>query len=702
MEPPGCPRSGHRLHGLFAPRSVAVVGASERNPFSAGAMHGLQHIGFSGPVHLVNRRGTMAFGRATTRDCRAIGAPVDAAYLCVPQEALLESVHDAIAAGIANLVILTSGLAEVGGEGARLEAEIKALCASAGVRALGPNCLGFRNMLDKVALGAIPFVPQDGPGSIALVSVSGSVANHLAGYGVQHGLGFTHLIATGNEMNVTAADCVDYLVDLDGVKAIALFLEGVSNADVLAAAAERARAAHKPIVVIKAGAAPATAAMAAAHTSAVVGDDRVFDAACDRLGIVRVSTLEDLILTAGTMAATGPLRRPGVAFVSMSGGMCEIASDYGAEVGVSFPPFAPETVSELGKVLSNFGQTLNPLDLTGAAVRDETLWTSVPAIVSRDPAIGMTIVNWAVPKVPPPPQTALTADLIGETHKGAATPVLLVSNVERSLSDFGREYLNQHSIGFSPPSLARGLLASAKLAWWSERLQRRSVPPYPAQALAARPCGERETLAHLAHYGLAVIPTRLAHSAAEARRAAAEIGGNVVLKLHSPDIAHKSEVGGVALNLRGDMAVEQAYDAMMRSVARHAPQARLDGVIVAPMRTDGLELLVGVARDPQWGLVMALGMGGVWVEVLDDTALRLLPADVSDLAGALRSLKAARLFEGYRGGPAADIDAIAEAAACIGRAAAALGPDIAALEVNPLYVRGDQVEALDALATWAD
>ena len=218
---------------------------------------------------------------------------------------------------------------------------------------------------------------------------------------------------------------------------------------------------------------------------------------------------------------------------------------------------------------------------------------------------------------------------------------------------------------------------------------------------AARPSNERETLAFLASHGVPVIPTRVARSAAEAGRAAADAGGPVAMKVLSADIQHKSDVGGVVLNIEGGLAAEAAYARIMRSVETKAAGARIDGVIVAPMRTGGLELLVGVARDPQWGLVMALGMGGVWVEVLKDTALQLLPARHEDLARSLRSLKAAKLFEGYRGAPPADLDAVAAVAGRIGEAAAALGPSLMALEVNPLFVNGRQVEALDALATFS-
>jgi acyl-CoA synthetase (NDP forming) len=691
----------HQLERLINPRSIAIVGASERNHYSTLAMTSLRGVRFDGALHLVNRRGS-AYGQACAVDCRSIGEAVDAAYLCVPYDAVLDSARDAIAAGIRNLVIVSSGFAELGHEGARREAELKAMCDAEDVRVLGPNCLGFRNTLDRVALGSIPFVEQPVQGSIAVVSVSGSVATWIANYGIQQGIGFTHIITVGNEMNVGTADLIGYLIDIPEVQAITLFLEAVKDAGALTQVAMRARTARKPIVAVKAGAAPATAAIAAAHTSAVVGDDRVFDAACDRLGIVRVGTFEDLVATAATIAATGPIDPCGVALVSMSGGVCGVASDYGAQVGVRFPEFSEATRAELGRVLSEFGQMNNPLDLTGAAVRDESLWTSVPTIVSRDPAVGLTLINWDVPAVAQPtmPQTLA---LIGEAHKGTATPTLIVTNFERPVNEHGIAYLQKHGLRFALPGIGHGMNAVAQLAWWSQHMKR---PASVARDLAAddavaRPRNEHETLEHLARHGVPVVPTRVARSAAEAASAVDEIDGPIVMKVLSPDIPHKSEVGGVVLNIQGPQAAEKAYNEIMRSIATNARGARIDGVLLTPMRVGGLELLVGAARDPQWGLVMAVGLGGIWVEALNDTALCLLPAESADLRRALCSLRAAKLFGGYRGSPPADLDAIASVAARIGDAALALGPELTALEVNPLFIRGHQVEALDALATWA-
>lgn len=691
----------HRLEQLLAPRSIAIIGASDRNSYANLAMQAVTRIGYDGRLHLVNRRGVEAFGRPTSTSCVEIGEPVDAAYLCVPAKAVMEAAEDAIAAGIRNLVVVASGFAEIGGEGQEREEALRALCLRSDTRVLGPNCLGYRNVVDRVALGSIPYTPQPGAGSVALVSASGSVAAFVASLGVQQGVGFTHVVATGNEMNVDTADLVDYLVEVPEVRAVALFLESVKDATQFARVAERARELRKPIVVLKVGAAEATAAVAVAHTGAVVGDDRVFDAACDRWGVVRVPSVEALVATAATLAATGPLARPGVAYVSISGGMSEIASDLAEKAGVALPRFSEQTRARLSEVLSDLGGTENPLDLTGAAVRDDSMWRTVPRIVADDPSVGLTLLNWDVPAVPEPTMPN-TLQLIGETLSSATAPTLLITNYARPINEQGAAYLDRYGIAFALPGLAEGMAAVGRLAWWSERVLRPAAEPPTTKEHrdAARPGDEQQALAHLERHGVPIIPQTVVHSAAEAALVAASIDGPVVLKVVLPDIAHKSELGGVALGLTDDAQVAGAYNAIMDSVAARAPDARIDGVLVAPMRTGGLELLVGVARDPVWGLVLAVGMGGVWVEALDDTALCLLPTDRDTVLRAWRSLRAARLLDGYRGAPPVDLERLVDTVLAIAEAAGALGPDLAALEVNPLSARGSEIEALDALVVW--
>jgi len=692
----------HALAPLLQPRSIAIIGASERNAYANIAIRNLRAIGYGGTVHMVNPRGGEIFGQTAKESCAAIGELVDAAFICVPITGVVNAIEQAAEAGIYNFVVLSSGFSEVGGEGKEREDALVDLCARKGLQLLGPNCLGFVNKADGVALGSIPVLDGRNDGSLAIVSASGNIAYQLASLAGQNGIACSHLIATGNETNVTTAQCIDYLAAHPAVKSIALLLESVRDPDVFAAAAERALAARKPIVVLKVGAAPITAAVAAAHTGAVVGDDRVFDAICDRLAIVRVTTFEELIATAGAMGSIGPLENDGIAMVSISGGACEVASDLAAHYGASMPAFSDETAAELRSFISDFGQTHNPIDLTGAAVPDPTLWHKALRTVSKDSQIGLTICTFELPTESPAPQAAALEQIALGAHE-AATPICLMESYNKPITPAGQAWLTESGISCVLPGIGLGIFAATKLAWWSAKLRqrtpwdRRVAPPKGT----ARPRSEQEALHHLAEHGVPVVPFRLAVNRVQAQSAADELGGPVVLKIASPDIAHKSDIGGVALNVSGREAVGEAYDWIEAAAKAARPDARLDGIVVSPMRAKGVEFFVGIARDPQWGLVMALGLGGLWVELMQDTVLVPLPACEGEIATAIGRLRGAKLFTGYRGTSATDLDRLATVAAAIGRAALALGPDLAAFEVNPLLVRGNDIEALDALAVWA-
>ncbi|MET0379637.1 MAG: acetate--CoA ligase family protein [Spongiibacteraceae bacterium] len=690
----------HRLTPLLQARSIAIVGASERNHYAALAVANLKTLKYSGRLHMVNPRGGIIFGQQAVTSCADITEPVDTAYICVPIAGVIDAVAAAAAAGIRNFVVLTSGFAEVGGEGVQLQDRLVELCRQFDLGLLGPNCLGFVNFADAVSLGSIPVPPSQPAAALGIVSASGATAHQLAAYAQQLGIGVTHLIATGNEANITTADCLDYLVQHPAVKSIAVFLESIRDPENFIAVAQRALQMRKPIVVLKVGAAPTTAAVAAAHTGALVGDDKVFNAACERFGLVRVDTFERLITTAAALGNIGYLEKPGVACVSISGGACEVMSDLADAYGVPMPAFAPVTTQALGEVVSDLGQMHNPIDLTGAAVRDPSLWEKVLRIVSADPQVGLTLCNFDPPADAEQLQRTALAP-IASGLRAATSKAALITSYIKPITDVGQAYLSDNQLPTALSGLGDGMFAAGKLVWWSERV--RNYAPLQSTATtisSARPQSEQEALVYLRAAGVPVIPSIVTKTAAEAVAAARDFAGPVVLKIASPDIAHKTDIGGVLLNLRGDAEVEQGFNRIMNAAQAAHPEARIEGIAVSPMRDKGVELFVGIARDPQWGLVMALGLGGVWVEVMNDTRLCLLPVRKQDVVAAFNSLRAAKLLQGYRGSPVVDLDAVADVVVKIGAAALALGPQLAAFEINPLLVRGNQVEALDALPVW--
>ncbi len=695
-------RSAHRLSTLFEPRSIALVGATERSMWTSFIIRNFRDFGFEGKVYAINRNAADVLGVKGYASCRDIGEPVDVAFLFVPQPVILSAMEDAAAAGIRNMVILTSGYAETGEAGAALQQELLDKAAELGVTFWGPNSLGFNNVSARAPVSSIPAVFPILEPRIAIVSQSGATASELNEFANSQNIGTSFVAATGNEGQLSLADVVDYLIDHEPTRAIAIFSESIRDPETFARAALRAREKRKPIVILKIGRSELATQVAKAHTGSLAGDDRVFDAVCDRLGIIRVYSTEDLIITAGMLAATGPLPEPGFGFISISGGACTLVADGAESVGLLVPPPPPETVAALKALMADFASAMNPLDVTGAIMGDPSVLERIIPVAAGAPQIGLIGINIAVPTsedsagLPP----ALTA--IGKAVQGLGKPAIMVTTTGKSLTDVTRAAIEEHQLPHVVCGIESTLRATSRAAWWSQGLETPVQPLNPANDGVANPpalASERAVLDYLATKGVSVIPAVVATSRQAAETAGIE--GPLVLKILSPDIAHKTEVGGVRLNVDSAEA-GAAYDAILAAVKAARPDAHIEGIIISPMRQGGLELLVGITRDPTWGPMITVGFGGVLVELLADVAISPLPVKRENVVAMLGRLRGAKLLEGFRGAPAADMDRLADAIVRIGEAALALGPKLESLEVNPLIVRGGDVEALDGLVIWGD
>ncbi|TMC09543.1 MAG: acetate--CoA ligase family protein [Chloroflexi bacterium] len=634
------------------------------------------------PVHCVHPRHEVVHGQPAHRSIGAIGAPVDLAYVMVPTGEVVRVLEEAADAGVRGAVVLTAGFGEAGPEGRELEERVVALARERDMVLLGPNGNGFINAADQVAPYGLPIAPPLRPGPLGIVLQSGGLASVVLHMAVARNIGISRLVATGNEAMVTATDVLAYLVADERTHAIAAFLESVRDPDRFRELADAALTAGKPIVVLKVGRSAAGQEAALAHTGAIVGDVAVTRAALRQSGVVLVDSLEDLLDSAGLLAyEQRPLGRR-LAVVAASGGACDLIADRTADEGLTLPPFPAETVAGLTEALPPFSNPRNPLDVTGYVVVDPGISRRSLEIVV-DGAAGTydaIVYNATVPQNPPP-DPALVLDRFRALRAlvdRSAVPVV-VEGPPGDLSAYARSVLDE--VGLHVVNgIQHGMTAIGNTVDWHERrarhLARREAPP--------------PTLP----------PGCLAASAEAAAAAARELGLPVVLKVVSRDVTHKTEAGGVVLDLRTAEEVAAAYEAITASVRRAAPGARLDGVLVSPMRTGGVELLVSVRRDPTWGPVLAVGLGGVWVEVLEDTALRLLPVTVEDVEEALGELRGAALLRGARGRRPASLRRVAEAAVAIAAVAGGLDEALDTLEVNPLWAAGDDVEVLDALAVW--
>ena len=636
----------------------------------------------------------------------AIGEPVDCAYVMTSTEVVPAVVDDLAAAGVRAAVLLTPGYREVGAAGAARERELVGRCAAAGIALQGPNCLGFVNYGRRLAAYALPLVLPPAAGRVGLVTQSGAMLLHLHRLAQGRAIGLSHLVSSGNEAMLEAADFLEFMLDDPGTAVVGAFLEGIGDAGRFLAAADRALALGKPMVVLKTGASAAAARSAVAHTGALAVEDRVIDAVFRQKGVVRVGSLEELVETCAVLASPRLPEGRRVAMLTASGGACSVLADLARGTRLEVPDFRHETKEALREILPAFGTAQNPLDTTGLIVDDMSLLPRSLAAIGADGSFDAVLVVWDPPRDAGfnPERTESRLRAVAEAVRSSPIPAFVTSYVASELTAFGQEAVGRHGLHFSN-GMELAVRALDAAVGYSERRRRLlTKQPRAARAAAGEPAGhgslsELESLRLLAAHGLPVPLERVARSALDAARLAREAGFPVVLKANSPDLRHKTEAGAVRLHCLTPEEAATAYRDILAAVEVNVPGARVDGVLVARQVFPVAELIAGVAADPQFGPMLLVGLGGIFVEVLDDFALRMAPIDFDDAVDMLSELRGRAVLEGARGAPRGDLHAAAVALVRLGQLAATLRDRIEAVDVNPLFVLpdGEGVLAGDAL-----
>jgi acyl-CoA synthetase (NDP forming) len=698
-----------RLREFFHASSVALVGASDTSGWARNVYESLRTAGFEGTFVPIHPRHPTAFGIPTRASLCDLEQPVELAFVLVPTEAVASVVRDAASVGIRNLVVLAAGFGEQGEHGRELERNLVEMATADGITMLGPNGLGFINAPARVAPYGLNIAPPLIAGTVGVVLQSGALASAVLGFARGHAIGLSLLISMGNEAMITTADVIEYLIEDPATGVIALFLEEIRQPARFAALAARALERKKPIVALKVGRSPAGQRTALAHTGAVAGDDAVIDAALRQFGVIRVRSLEELLSTAQLLGSNRPLKGRRMGIVTSSGGACDIIADRAHDEGILIPDFAPRTVSALREILPPFTQPQNPVDATGYGLAHQASAARPIAgaleAVTHDPNIDFVLyVGITVPATPPPDPDPVERRIEAQASLIHASPVpVLAANTTCSdVGDYARSLLLPRGISLLA-GLDIGLTAIGHAIRWEERRARATPSSHTRTQMRAPPEWVRRQRAGawseaagrrlLEEAGVPCVPARLAHSADEAVLDAERLGYPVALKICGADLAHKSDLGGVALDLSCESSVREAYTRITTQVAG----VEIEGVLVASMRRGGHELLAGITIDRTFGPVLAVGLGGVWVEVVHDVALRVLPVTRVDARDMLDDLQAAAVLRGARGGASVDFERVADVLLRLGEAAATIGPSLEALEVNPLWCSGGQVEALDVL-----
>ncbi|WP_230312704.1 acetate--CoA ligase family protein [Nakamurella alba] len=675
-------------------------------------MRSLELGGGAPQLEFVHPKYPELFGRRTVPTLRELDKPVDLAFVMVGPNRVGQILEDAAAAGIRNAVTLAAGYTEAGEEGRELQDALRRQAEDLDITLMGPNTIGFINATLGIAPWAVASHRAPIPGAVSAVFESGSMCRAAYEYTQAHAIGISHWVSLGNSAVMNTLDVLEYLIDEPSTRSIALFLETVRDPERFIPLAHRALAADKPVVVYKAGRSEEGMRAAMAHTGAMATNDAVVDSAFRQAGIVRVESLEELVATAGLLGHTRrrPVgRRMGV--VTSSGGGCNVIADLAHREGLSLPPWSEPIVADLQVHLPPFAHTLNPLDTTGfgharARPRPTKAEDDLMEIAVREPGIDfMFTMMTPLPSERPADPAFIESRMaiIGDIVKASPVPVFLASNTNLDVTDYARKLLHDNDLHLLP-GVDLALRSIGYMLTWCDRrtsiLDRGPISERIDPPGVVGPAGtwdEWEGRQLLQHGRIPVVPARLVTTAEDAVAAAAELGDTVVLKVCSADIPHKSDVGGVALGLSGAAEVADGYRRVTANAAVRVPGASVRGVLVSPMRPAAPELLVGVTVDPTFGPVLTVAFGGIWVETLKDSSLRVLPVSRPEIRDMLFELKGITMLTGGRGAAAADLDAVIDAINDIAAAAVSLGPDLVAFEVNPLRVGAAGPEALDVL-----
>lgn len=693
----------YNLDRIFKPQSVAVVGASEKAGTIGNAlMKNLVSGGFAGMLFPVNPKYKTLHGYETFGSVSELTTEVDLAVIATPIHTVADVVSECVPKKVGGAIVISAGGREAGEQGKIIENTIQKIAYNGGVRIVGPNCIGIIKPGVRMNASFASEMPESG--NLAFVSQSGGICTAILDLALKEHIGFSHFVSIGSMLDVDFGDMIDYLGNDPSVKSILLYIESLTNFRKFMSAA-RSVSRVKPIIVLKSGRSPAGAKAAASHTGAMAGEDAVYDAAFKRAGIVRVDTIEELFDCAELMAKQPRPRGSRLAILTNGGGPGVMATDTLAKYGQEPAPLDLETMQELDSLLPTFWSRSNPIDILGDA-SPERFGRSLEVCFNAKNIDGVLVI--LAPQALTAPISV--AQTLVETMKGRHYPVFTCWMGGKSIAS-AVELLNEAGIPTydTPERAVRAFLYMVEYSRNLETLL--EIPPKltmnmvfdqakarmllagaPAQEFMA----ESDSKELLMAYGLPVIRTEIARTEAEASTIGKEMGYPLVMKIHSPDITHKTDAGGVHLDLRSDDDVCKAYREIILSARQYKPDARVEGVTIQPyFANPDFEILLGAKRDANFGPVILFGMGGIYTEVLKDRALGLPPMNRLLARRLMQQTKAFTLLKGYRNRAAADMELLEEMIIRLSQLLIDF-PEIAELDMNPVLIKDGKPVAVDA------
>jgi acetyltransferase len=690
------------LEAIFAPQSVAIVGASP-DPTKLGhrVLRNIVDNGYAGRMYPIHPTAPHVLALRAYPSVSAIPDPVDLAVIVVPSQAVLPVVEECGKKGVRGLVVITAGFKEVGGAGKELERQLIERVRSYGMRMVGPNCLGIIDTTTPLNASFAALMPN--PGEIAFMSQSGALCTAILDWSKTEGIGFSRFVSLGNKGDVDEVALLKAWGGDPQNRVILAYLEGISDGTAFIQTASEVTK-GTPVIAIKSGTTQAGTRAISSHTGSLAGSERAYEAAFNQSGILRANTMEELFDYALAFAYQPLIAGNRLAIVTNAGGPGIIATDAAERSGMALAQFTPETIELLQRDLPPTASVFNPIDVIGDARSDR--YQVALAAALADPNVDAALVLFT-PQAGSEPEE--TARVVARLSAGQAKPVVTSYMGAASLGP-ALKLLNEHRIpNYAFPERAiAALRAMSRQREWSERPAgehaRFEVDADRVREVFARvraagrvELGEIEAREVIEAYGMRLPQSRLARTPDEAATIAAEIGFPVVMKISSPDILHKSDIGGVKVGVPDAASARDTYELIDYRARKYSPSATIWGVLVQQMVRKGRELLVGVNRDPQFGPLVAFGMGGIYVEVLKDVAFRLAPITRQEVSAQVREIRTFPLLRGVRGEPPADIAAAEEVVLRVSQLVTDF-PEIVEMDINPLVVhnQGEGAIVLDA------
>ncbi|WP_226502211.1 acetate--CoA ligase family protein [Pseudomonas sp. MWU16-30317] len=686
------------LTPLLQPRSVAVVGASS-DPTRIGGrpISYMLRQGFEGVLMPVNPNRQEVQGIRAYASVADLPQAPDTAIVAVPATQVLDTLRALGERGTRSALVFSSGFSEVGGDGVALQDALVLEARRHNMRLLGPNTAGVFNAnlgyYGTFASGLERGFPL--PGRVGIASQSGAYAAHMLGLSRARGLGTPLMISTGNEADITLGEGIGWLVDSPDVDVVMAYAESIRDVDSFIHALEAAHRARKPVILQKVGRSALGQQAAMSHTASLAGDDKVFKAVLGDYAVFLADSGAQMLNIA--YAATRRIypASNSLGMVTISGGAGIIVSDAAEDLGLPMPPMPVAAQAKLKEQLS-FCSPINPVDFTAHVLNDISLAGSFTESLISDGGYRSVLAFFSQAGTVPSIAPRLCAELkkVKDAHPETLFVVSLIGDAQQVVP-----YENEGFVLFEDPTQAvTAIHAMGQLGEAFDRLLP-SKPDLPAVHLPPGKLSEAEAKTLLGEFGIASAAEKVVDSAAEAARFASQIGYPVVMKISSADILHKSEIGGVLLDIAGPQAAQEGYATLLERAARHAPDAHLDGILVARQLSGGVECFMGIQRDPMFGPVAVFGLGGIFVEVLKDVVLRRCPFDATEAEKMIRSIKGAPLLLGARGRPPVDIDALAQMLAKLSEFAWRVGDSLQSVDLNPVFAMpaGQGAFAADAV-----